>query len=418
MKSRNIKLIIIFTALSLAGLIITQAYWVKKAINISQSHFEHRAFSALHSTIEEIKRSIDTNIINQNTNNPDSLILQVVKPAKLDSLLNKYCNYNKINNNFEFAIVKSKNDSVVFSTIAFNRDCPSEKKFKHCLSCIYDIHHYHTELIFPDFQKAIVKGVWNWLALSVIFMVIIIFCFGFIIFTIFRQKKLSEMKTDFINNMTHEFKTPISTISLASEILVNSNSETHIEKIQRYSKIIFEENQRMRSQVDQVLRMAQLDKGEYEVRKEETDIHELIRNTVNNLCFEHCEPTPEIIYYLKAKNPVIIADPLHLTNIIKNLVENAYKYSPDNPQIEILTTDNNEGITISVKDNGMGIESDKHKLIFDKFYRVPTGDVHNVKGFGIGLYYVKVLTEAHGGNVSVKSELSKGSRFDVYLPRT
>lgn len=260
------------------------------------------------------------------------------------------------------------------------------------------------------------SDVWKWLIMGVIFVLIIIFCFGFIVFAVYRHKKLSEMKTDFINNMTHEFKTPISTIALASEILVNSNGDTGLDKIQRYSKIIMEENERMQSHVEQVLRMTKLDKGGYDLSKEETDVHELIQNAVHNLCLEHCDREVDMRYKFSALKPVIMADQVHLTNIIKNLVENAYKYSPEKPVIEIETANNSDGIIVSISDNGIGISHDKQKYIFEKFYRVPTGNVHNVKGFGIGLYYVKVMAEAHKGRIGVKSEPGKGSRFELFLP--
>ena len=224
------------------------------------------------------------------------------------------------------------------------------------------------------------------------------------------------MKTDFINNMTHEFKTPISTVSLASEILVNTNKDTSLEKIHRYAKIIYDENQRMRSQVDQVLRMAQFDQSDFEINAEETDIHELLQKTISNLSLEHLGNSTKINFHLEAKQSIIAADPLHMGNIVKNLVENACKYSKGEPIIDIYTASSTEGITISVIDNGIGIDVAYQKYVFDKFYRIPTGNVHDVKGFGIGLYYVKKMVEAHAGKISLRSELGKGCRFDIYIP--
>jgi two-component system phosphate regulon sensor histidine kinase PhoR len=343
-------------------------------------------------------------------------VLKLVTPKNLDSLLHKYVEFHNLDTIYEFAILKSHNDSIIFETKGFKITAKDKIVFRHCLSCIYDKEHYHVELIFPQLQKYLFLKVWGWLLLSGLFIIVIVFCFGFIVFAVYLQKKVSEMKTDFINNMTHELKTPISTISLASEILVNSNAETSQEKIQQYAKIIYEENERMRSQVDQALRIAQLDKGEFEINKEETDVHELIQAAVNNLYLDHCGKPVEIVYQLNAAKALIMADPLHLSNIIKNLIENACKYSKENLKIEISTFNIDDKIIISVKDNGIGISAEHQKYIFDKFYRVPTGDVHDVKGFGIGLYYVKVMTEAHSGKIEVKSEPGKGSRFDIYLP--
>lgn len=415
MKNGTIKLIILFSALSLVGLILTQALLIKNAVDLAQMHFEHRANVALHSAVVELKRSRDTCCFN-NSCKVKNDIVHIVKPHLLDSLIRKYSNHNKLFNNYEFAIVDSHTDSIYYQTKGYYRDCPSEKVFKHCLSCFNLKGSFHIELIYPESLRSLMTDMWKWLILEGIFILIIVFCFGFIIFAVFRHKKVSEMKTDFINNMTHEFKTPLSTISLASEVLLSVNKEITYEKITRYARIIFEENQRMQSQVEQVLRMAKLDRGEYEVQKEETDLHELIQNAVHNLCLEHSDKEVKITYNLKAENHVLMADQIHITNIVKNLVENAYKYSNKMPEIEISTHNLDNGVAISVKDNGIGIASDKLKYIFDKFYRVPTGNVHDVKGFGIGLYYVKIMTEAHAGKVSVKSTLGVGSKFDVFLP--
>jgi two-component system, OmpR family, phosphate regulon sensor histidine kinase PhoR len=417
MKSRTIKLIILFSAIALVGLVVTQAFWIKQAIGLSEKHFEQRAYSALHGAVQEIvnlKKDCGTNVCGGASH--AKIILSLAQPHILDSLLRKHIKYNKIENAFEFAIIQSRNDSIIFQTAGFYKNCPTEKVFRSCLGCLYSKESFHVELIFPDISKSLMGDIWKWLFLSAIFLLIIIFCFGFIIFAVFRHKKLSEMKTDFINNITHEFKTPISTISLASEILVNVKSEIHLEKVNRYAKIIQEENRRMQTQVEQVLRMSRLDKNEYEINKEETDVHELLHNAIHNLCLDLGDKVVAVKYKLEANKSNIMVDPIHLTNIIKNLVENACKYSNGNPQIEVSTSNVPEGVVISVEDNGIGISPDKQKHIFDKFYRVPTGNVHDVKGSGIGLYYVKVMVEAHDGKVKVKSEPGKGSRFDVFLP--
>ncbi len=416
MKTVTIRLIVIFSALALIGLIITQTFWITQAINVSQKQYEDRVQSALKSTFEEVWCMDKKCKLNFNNLSNDQAILKVVNPEILDSLLKKYIDFYQLYTIHEFAIVKSHNDSIIYASKGFSRSNKNDIIFKFCVSWMYDKEHYHIELIFPSFQKHLLLKVWNWFILSVIFLVIIIFCFGFIIFAVFRQKKLSDMKTDFINNMTHEFKTPISTISLSSEILVNANKETSVDKIHQYAKIIYDENQRMRIQVEQVLRMAQLDKNEYEINKEEIDLHELIKNSVSSIWLDNCEKQAKLNYNLHAENHMIIADPVHMANVFNNLVENAYKYSLENPEINISTENANNGILITVKDNGIGIPEQYIKYIFDKFYRVPTGNIHNVKGFGIGLYYVKIMIEAHAGKVKVESEPGKGSKFEIFLP--
>jgi two-component system phosphate regulon sensor histidine kinase PhoR len=416
MKSRTIKLIILFSAIALTGLIIIQSLWIKRAWDLAEKQFEHRAYSALWGAVGEISCQKKDSLCQMTNYTHAQRILMLVKPHVLDSLLKKHVGYCKIENAFEFAILESHKDSIIYHSAGFKKDYPNEKVFQKCLYDIYPYESFHVKLIFPRSSKTLFADLWIWLLLSTIFLLGIIFCFGFIVFAVFRHKKLSDMKTDFINNMTHEFKTPISTISLASEILVNVNNETHLEKVSRYAKIIQEENRRMQTQVEQVLRMSRLDRNEYELNKEETDVHDLLHNAIHNLCLDLGDRSVNVNYKLDAKKPYIMADQIHLTNIVKNLVENACKYSNGNPVINVETTNVPDGIVISIEDNGIGISHDKQKYIFDKFYRVPTGDVHDVKGSGIGLYYVKVMVEAHNGKVNVKSEPGKGSRFDIILP--
>jgi two-component system phosphate regulon sensor histidine kinase PhoR len=419
MKNSTIRLIVLFSALALVGIIVTQTFWIKKAIEITRKNYEHRAYSALGATMFEMRRDYYKFPAKKkfcaNINN-DSIIIEIMQPVVFDSVLRKYIGFSHLESNYEFAIAKSKNDSIIFATKHFDKYVKTETVFRHTLSMFYRDESYHVKLIFPGFQKTLISNVWGWLILSFSFLLVIIFCFCFIIFAVYRQKRLSEMKTDFINNMTHEFKTPISTITLASEVLVNSNKDTAIEKIHRYSKIIYDENLRMRSQVDKVLQMAQYDRKNFEISKELLDIHELIQQSVNNFCLEDNNNAADVVLDLKAKNYNIYADSMHMVNIIKNLVDNAFKYSPKDPKIEVSTYDKDGHLVIVVKDNGIGISEKYQKYVFDRFYRVPTGDVHDVQGSGIGLYYVKTMVEAHSGTINLESEPGVGSKFEVVLP--
>jgi two-component system phosphate regulon sensor histidine kinase PhoR len=257
---------------------------------------------------------------------------------------------------------------------------------------------------------------WFMLLVSLAFMLALIFSFYYTISTIFKQKKLSEIKNDFISNMTHEFKTPISTISLACEVLHDSSIEKSPERVNTYVKMISDENKRLSLLVENILQTALLDKGQLKLKIQSFDIHALIAETITNIKLQVENKDGEITTDLKASIPVINADRVHITNIIFNLIDNALKYSNDQPKIKIVTVSDNEGIFISVTDNGIGISKENQKRIFDTMYRVPTGNIHNVKGFGLGLSYVKAVVEKHGGSISVASELGKGSNFTVYLP--
>jgi len=233
---------------------------------------------------------------------------------------------------------------------------------------------------------------------------------------ILRQKKTSEIKNDFINNMTHEFKTPIATVSLATEALQDDDIQSNKNFVDRYVKIIQEENKRLGAQVEKVLQIASLDKKDFELKFDETDVHEIIMGAKANIGLIIEKRGGNITYQFLADNPKIAADKVHLTNIINNLLDNANKYSPEPPEIHVRTENISTGINIKVTDKGIGMTNEATQKIFEKFYRVSTGNVHNVKGFGLGLAYVKNIVDMHQGEITVKSEVGKGSTFKVYLP--
>jgi two-component system, OmpR family, phosphate regulon sensor histidine kinase PhoR len=269
---------------------------------------------------------------------------------------------------------------------------------------------------FPRQERAVFKQMWPFLITSVIVIFILIFSFYYIMVNNLKQKKLSVIKNDFISNMTHEFKTPISTISLASEMLGDNSIAQTPEKQQRYIKMIRDENKRLSVLVESILQTSILDKGEFKLKLSEVDIHEIINTAINNTQLLIGQRRGFIQTFLKAQKYKLQADRVHLTNIIFNLIDNAIKYSRDMPEISISTFNTAEGIMIQVKDNGIGISKENQRKIFDKFYRVPTGNVHNVKGFGLGLSYVLAVILKHNGTISVNSELGKGSTFNVHLP--
>jgi two-component system phosphate regulon sensor histidine kinase PhoR len=269
---------------------------------------------------------------------------------------------------------------------------------------------------FPNQDKAIFRGMWTMLLTSIIVILILIISFYYIMASNLKQKKLSQIKNDFISNMTHEFKTPISTISLASEMLSDASISQTPDKQHRYLKMIRDENKRLSVLVESILQTSILDKGEFKLKPSELDIHEIINTAINNTQLLIAQRNGTIQTVLKAQTYKLMADRVHLTNIIFNLIDNAIKYTKQNPEIVVTTYNTAEGIMIEVKDNGIGISKENQRKIFDKFYRVPTGNVHNVKGFGLGLSYVLAVVLKHDGTISVDSELGKGSTFKVHLP--
>ena len=269
---------------------------------------------------------------------------------------------------------------------------------------------------FPHQNKYLLETMWAMLVVSGMVMLILMFSFYYFIFTILRQKKLGAIKNDFISNMTHEFKTPISTISLASEMLGDESVIKTPEKQARFLKMIKDENKRLSVLVESILQTAILDKGEFKLKLNELDIHEIINTAINNTNLLVEQRNGKITTNLNATKVRLQADRVHLTNIVFNLIDNALKYSKENPEINITTHDAENGIEIIIRDNGIGISKENQRKIFDKFYRVPTGNVHNVKGFGLGLSYVQAVVNKHGGEISVSSEIGKGSTFTVILP--
>jgi two-component system phosphate regulon sensor histidine kinase PhoR len=422
MRPSTFKIIIFLSSFALLGLVITQTYWIREDMILASKQFDHRADNALKEVVDELRdQAYSTSRFFPHTYACTYLgdstdIINVLDTVLLKSLLERYISYHRLDDNYYFAVVKSVNDSIIYRSSGFPAENKLSKPYKACLSSIWKDAHFHLALYFPQKNRVIFLEQVLWLGLTLLFLVIIIWGVSAIIITYLRQKKLSEMKNDFVNNITHEFKTPVSTIALAAEVLMKPETKSHPEKINNYAKIIFDENQRMREQIERVLEIAQQDHHEIKLEPVDVDIHKLLKNVISSLSFEENASKVTVHYQLQASNPVIHVDLMYIKGIISNIVENALKYSVEEPVLNIITGDLKEGILISFIDNGIGINRESMKLVFDKFYRVPTGNIHNVKGFGLGLYLAKTMVEAHGGYIEVTSELNKGSRFDVYLP--
>jgi two-component system phosphate regulon sensor histidine kinase PhoR len=275
----------------------------------------------------------------------------------------------------------------------------------------------HELLLFLPDKATFVQGQMTvLLTLSLIFISVIAFSFVFSVRAIFRQQRLAGSIMDFINNMTHEFKTPISTIALAAEAIARPETFRNKKKLQQYTSVIADENVRMKRQVDTILQMAVLEEGEFELKTSAVNMHDVIRRAVQNLSLPVEEKHGTITAELRAEQPVVNGDIVHLTNIIHNVLDNANKYSPFAPSIVISTANVKEMCSITVRDNGIGIGKEYLHRVFDKYYRVPTGNTHDVKGFGLGLSYVKLIAEAHGGSVFISSETGKGTVVEIHLP--
>ncbi len=269
---------------------------------------------------------------------------------------------------------------------------------------------------FPEKESFIYKTL-NWLLLvSLFFSIIVLVTFGVSIYFILKQKKISEMKSDFINNMTHEFKTPIATISVAADSIINQKIIENPERIRFYTEMIKKENARMNQQVEDILTIARLEKKDFEFNWQALNLHEVIEDAIESIVLQVEKKGGSVTSELKAANPVATSDSSHFANLIYNLLDNANKYSTNAPEIKISTRNTVKGVLILIEDKGIGMTKAVQSRIFERFYRQTSGNIHNVKGFGLGLSYVKAVLEANRGNISVHSEPGKGSRFEVFIP--
>lgn len=260
------------------------------------------------------------------------------------------------------------------------------------------------------------QGILRFIIPAAILILILVLCSAFTIYIIFRQKKVSKIKNDFINNMTHEFKTPISTISLASQMLKDQTLNTTKESMERYSSMISDESKRLSFQVEKILQMAVFDEVEMKLKIKTLQLNNLIEKHVPNSRIVIEKQNGSIITHLSPDLHEIEGDEVHISNVIANLLDNALKYSKKIPEITISTKNKNGHVLLSFADNGIGIAKEDQKMIFERFYRVHTGNVHNIKGFGLGLSYVKKVIEAHKGTIEVESMPQKGSKFTISLP--
>jgi len=282
---------------------------------------------------------------------------------------------------------------------------------------------FELKLSFPEKKQYIIAEMGTMFITSVILILVVMILFWRTVLSLMKEKKISEHTTDFLNNMTHEFKTPLTNIALAGRMMIKDSSMQQEEKIKHYSAIILEENEKLRLQVEQVLGMTALERGEIPLRKTELDVHVLLRDVAKSLGLQIENRKGSLNLNLDAERFVIMGDQPHLANAFSNLIDNAIKYSPGKPDLSVHTFNSDSDLIITVSDKGLGIEKEFQKKVFDKFFRVPTGDVHDVKGFGLGLAYTKTIIELHGGTIEIQSEnnksstgLQQGTTFTITLP--
>ena len=436
---KTLPIIVVLITLSLLGLIVLQISWLNNLVQVQGRQ--------LFTKIDEIGSQVRDDLSLSKRTRPtiklpkrfqsfsfgNSDLSKLIKSPSIEEKFTTKEVQDKIRGaldvaglrfiNFEFAITSTSDDFEMMSP-NFSLYYPNDKNIRKFYFNIVpesendaDGPYENLIIVVQDFNKE----VWNSLIWVItggaIFMLIIIAAFYITLRTILNQKKLSEIKSDFINNMTHEFKTPLATISLAIDSLRNERVSSDKEKMQYFFGIIKDENIRMNKHVETILKAALMEKRELNLQMDKLSVHSVIKRVLENYGLQLEERGGKIETDFKADYDIIMADDVHFTNVISNLIDNAIKYSKDNLVITITTYTNDKSFFIKIKDNGIGMSKETVRKVFEKFYRAHTGNLHNVKGFGLGMSYVKTIIDAHKGKISVESTLGEGSTFTVEMPR-
>ncbi len=421
MKKRTFLIIIAITGFALAGIIFIQFYWIRNALSLHSEQFNSSVRLALKGTVnqmfEDKTDAYDEGLFCiENCIKKDSILLNGLNVNELRLLVKKEFTEAGIQEPYVYGIFEPKASHTIYvSKPGFEKQLLNSAHVA-SLSCIFKDNQVVLGAWFPGEKDKAMQSIFWWLLICFFLLTVLVFGFIFTIYSFLRQKNISEMKSDFVNNITHEFKTPIATISLASEMLLKPSILASETKARKYAAIIYDENIRLKNQVEHVLQLAVLDRGTYNLKYKSLNIHQLIQKVAEGFQLLVKERRGSVKIQLNASNHQSYADEMHIENVISNLLDNANKYSSENPDITISTFNRNDHIVIAVEDKGVGIRKEDQRRIFRKMFRVHTGNVHDVKGFGLGLYYVKRMVEAHNGNVHLYSEPGKGSRFEISLP--
>ncbi|MCW3076284.1 MAG: hypothetical protein JWO32_893 [Bacteroidetes bacterium] len=410
MKWNRTYLFIIISSLALLIVLIIQVRWIFETAKIKEEIFNEKANLVLSQTLQTL--SSDTVTIN-------NIRVEVNKNEirKIDSLLKYYMTFYHINLSYYFEVKANLSEMTAPNAFMYNKG--SEPGcYQQCLpeGVGNKATGFGLKLVFPDEEKYIFEEMGIPFITSIFLILIVLVMFWRTTVSLIKEKEIAEHTADFLNNMTHEFKTPLTNIALAGKMIVNASQLKTDDKIRNYSGIILQENEKLRLQVEQVLSMSALESGEIPLLKTELDFHELIKDAVKCMNIQIEGRNGYLKLHLNAHSFIIMGDKIKLTNVLYNLIDNALKYSGEKPLISLQTADSSHGIVLTVSDNGIGIEKEYHSKVFDKYFRMPTGDVHDVKGFGLGLTYVKKIIELHKRIIKIESEKRKGTSFTIFLP--
>ena len=443
---RTFTIITLLITVSLIGIIFIQISWLKNMILLKEEQIKGKVERAVMIVGEELAQYkgnyLSNKIGSSNTIFQDEFTMEFLRPitigrrftaTELNDKIKKAFNsleLDKVEFEFMLATISSRTGAIGNIELRSKNFLAEYDDSLNNFSRGYQIFAQSATaaenlavdeslvVVALDWKEAAVKELRLRILTSILFTIIIITAFYLTVRTMLRQKKLGEIKNDFINNMTHEFKTPIATISLAVDAMKNEKVLQDRSKMNYFSAIIKEENQRMNRQVETILKASQLEKQELELNMQPLHVHETIKDVVDNFALQLQQKGGKAELVLNAANDLVMADEVHLSNMVNNLIDNAVKYSKENTPLllKMATQSNGKNLTIRVEDNGIGMNKETVKRVFERFYRAHTGNLHNVKGFGLGLSYVKTVVEAQGGDIKVDSLLGRGSVFIIDLP--
>jgi two-component system phosphate regulon sensor histidine kinase PhoR len=441
MRRRTLGTLVLLATLSLAAVVFTQVIWLSRA-----KQHEHEQVALQERQQQQLDKQFNDRVvialtdvterILSITKDPSDLfdavkqerpnyfavtINDTIHPYLLESLLKQEFKRRNINDDFEYGIYDCFTDSIVYGNYVSLNDSVRPDSTHHSKLLKLDKDGHYFGVFFPRRTSSNWKpkevGTINWIYPAVVSFIVFSF-FVYSMWVIFRQKRLGEMKNDFIGNMTHELKTPISTIALSSDVLSEPGIAQEPERLRNYARIIHTENERLRQQVERVLQLAKLENGGINLHLEPVDMNELVAEVVRSFEVLLKERNGHCTLDLTAQKAVVQGDRVHLSNAVFNLVDNAVKYSKDAPEVRITTSNDHRMVRIEVSDKGIGIRKEDVRNIFERFFRVHTGNVHDVKGFGLGLHYVAEIARAHHAKIHVKSTWGEGSTFTLEIPLT
>ena len=425
MSNKSLRIIFMLAVLCTVLVIITQFFWLRKAYDLEKSLFNTHVTVALKNVAVQLRN------LNNNKSPVDSIVTQAsdkyytvkvddkIDSTVLENLLKRELLAQQIKTDFEYSVYDCETENMRYGKyVSFKKnieadEIPEQTVFPRSIKG-----NNYFAVNFPLLQDFLNREMINWFVSSGV-LVLFLLILAYAIFIIFRQKRLSEIQKDFVNNMTHEFKTPLATIKISSEVLKNPNIINNPERLLNYATIINNETLHLTHQVERVLQMAKSDRDKLELNIETVALKPMLLDMIDKTYKPLLRTRGgDIRIFFKPDDVSINIDRLHMKNVISNLLDNAIKYCALNPEIDIRCEDTGAGVNISIQDNGIGMSKENIKHIFNKFYRIPTGNLHDVKGFGLGLNYVKLICKLHGGSVSVKSELDKGSEFCIFIPKS